>query len=293
MKTQYIINLLLFVLIITLIMTLKGTLFYSLTYYTYLLGLDNLNDTITTFYKTYLYKPIYLDDNTCNFCFEILFKFNFDNSIFKFVFLLITFLLLAKYRVRDFTTRKEDYFVLPLLIIGTIFLQKDIFLSIVNLNSYDFIHFLQYIVYFTIYFEFFILFPLLLLFIYKDLKFNFYFKIFFIILLNYFILYHIFYCSHFLSLTADEVNNLGYSQGLNYILNSYGLGIECMHSKLNTFHPRGTNPCDYYKYMLDYNCPSATNRGAIVSETYTQQCKIIEEEFRKSCIDTLKHNTKK
>lgn len=288
MKKQYILNLLLLILTLILIFTLKGALFYSLTYYTFLLGLDDLNDIITNFYKIYLFKPIYTDNNTCNFCFEILFRFNFDSSIFKFTLLLLIVLLLSKHHIRDYTIEKKDYFVLPVLIIGIIFLQKDIFLSIINLNSHNLNHFLQYIVYLVIYFEFFILFPLLLLFIYKDTKFNLYFKVMFIIFLNYFVLYHIFYCCHFLNLTIDEINNFGYSQGLHYILNSYGIGTDCMYSKLNTFHPRGTNPCDYYKYMLDYNCATPLTKSTIVSEAYTQQCKIIEEEFRKSCLDILR-----
>lgn len=293
MKKQNALNLFLLILALTLLFTLKGTLFYSLTYYTFLLGLDDLNDIITNFYKAYLFKPVYTDSNACNFCFEILFKFNFDSSVFKFAFLLLSILLLNKYHIRDYTIKKEDYFIVPVIIISIIFLQKDIFITVLNLNSSNLHHFLQYVIYFITYFEFFVLFPLLILFIYKDTKFNLFVKILFVLLLNYFILYHIFYCCHFLNLTIDEINNFGYSQGLNYILNAYGIGTECMHSKLNTFHPRGTNPCDYYKYMLDYNCTSSSTRGAIVSEAYTQQCKIIEEEFRKSCIDTLKHMTRK
>src|SRR5690606_15292627 len=273
MKKNYIINLSLIVLTIILILTFKATLFYHLTYYTYLLGFDDLNNVLTNFYKTYLFKPIYSDDNFCNFCFEVLFKFNFDNTVFKFSLLVLILLLLIKKNTRDYKFKKEDYFVLPFLMFSIIFIQRDIFLTIINLNLYNLSHLLQYIVYFIIYFEFFILLPLIILITYKDTKFNLYFKILFIILLNYFIYYHIFYSCHFLSLILDEVNNIGYSQGLNYILNSYGIGVECMHSNINVFHPKGTSPCSYYKYMLDHNCNIHVSKDINTLETYTQQCK--------------------
>lgn len=292
MNKNYITNISLIGLTLILIVTFKATLFYHLTYYTYLLGFDDLNNVLTNFYKTYLFKPISSDDNFCNFCFEVLFKFNFDNTIFKFALLFLTLLLLIKRNTRDYRIKKEDYFVLPLLIFSIVFIQKDIFLVFVNLNLDNLSHFLQYIVYFIIYFEFFVLLPLIILFAYTDTKFNLYLKILFIISLNYFIYYHIFYSCHFLSLTLDEINNIGYSQGLNYILNSYGIGVECMHSKINIFHPKGTSPCSYYKYMLDYNCKILIPKDINIVDTYTQQCKIIEEEFRKTCIDTLRQTRK-
>lgn len=282
-KKDYIINILLLTFSLLLLLTLKTTIFNTVSYYLFVLDFKEQALYVTDFYVKYLFNNTNLNHG-CVICDELTYRFPFDNILFKFALLNIITLLLIKYRKLQWTLTSEDIFFIPLILCFFVYI---CYVSTFNNNMSNIFYFnytniVQYIIFITYILSTFVYYPLIILLLWKDNKLTFELKIFYLILITYFIVFFKADCFVFLYTSG---NSLDVNPGINYILHVYNFPVmECMND--SDAQPKDQNFCAYRKYMKDHTCSlvkTATTNPTIDDIMLKNNCDKFIEEFRRYC----------
>lgn len=297
MRKNYIINILLLLFILIILLTLKMVILNNLTFFCAYFGWHELGQAIANFHEKYLFKPVILGDNfEAPILFDSTYRFVFDNILFKFSVLNITFLLLLKYRKQIINITKEDLpFILIFLAISVYFFALNEDKLILKTYSFfingSFKHFLHYFIFILFNIEIFILFPLNALYIYKDIKFSFLQKGIFLITLIIFMYTTLYSDWYFLNMSIDMYNHFNMDYGIIYIMKQYGFNYaDCMNDA--AAQTKETKPCHAYKYLADKNCFESKTSTGPLKESQLQSCNYYMKKLRQECTGLIAESKK-
>lgn len=243
MNKNYIINFFLFIFFFLLIFTLKTVIFHYLSILCNIFDKTEYIRPLFDIYDNYFRKTISLDGiyEKTPLIFDYYLKFRLEEVLFKFSILSIIVLLLLKQYVVELTQKnfKKNY---PFYIFITICLCTFVFyepakgynFSFLNLNFFfnnDFTNVFQYIVFFIFILSF-ILYISCNFLIIQNTRFNYYNKIFCILLLSYFMYYFLMSTWDFLDASVELAKIGEQDVGAVFLYKSYGIPVaDCMNAQ--------------------------------------------------------------